>query len=122
MEITEAEKNVCFVITDFKINYLSFHVITRLQRSLLVPYLSNKLLSVYVQSLSLFSPLFGSSNKRGDQLTAQAVCSFTMLKKGTVCCQEAAIPLLYTLLYGKITWAKREVGTELARQIKYTSF
>ena len=92
MERTEANF-FFFVITDFKIYFFSFQVSTRLQRSLLVPYLSNKFLSGDAQSIFIFSPFWPHLTKGVIGLLLLALNSFTMQKKGTICCQEAAKPL-----------------------------
>ena len=96
-ESTEA-KPFFFCVSDSWINYLSFHVLTRLQRSLLVPYLSNKLSSGDAQSVFLFFHFWGHLTKGAIGLLPQQSIH-SPCPKGYHLLPRGCKTLLYYILY-----------------------
>ena len=67
-----------------------------------------------------FSHFWGHLTKRAIDLLPQQSIHSPCPKRVPFVVKRLQYPslLYFTLLYGKITWATREVGTELAKQIQ----
>ena len=81
------------IITDFKINYVSFNVLTRVQRSLPVPYDSSKMSSLDAQFFSLVFPIWVIEQKGRRSYCPTNRFIHSKRPKRLICSQKAAEPL-----------------------------